>query len=303
MIIKSTSRKDRSFGQLFDYVNREGKTEAPVVFWNLMNSEESDRRGIVREFLDNAEFLPERSNGNSLYHEIVSLKRQPDHDVGQLTQALYDLANFYLERRAPDCLAFGRIHIESEHVHCHLIISANVVQGDRHSLSKFQFSAIQAACERHLKTEYPELIHRFLYGRNRQHQPEKLSHAEIQMERRMGMGPAAKPLSDKARVTAQLTDILSQEITHTSKPLAERLRLAGFTLYRNKAGQPGVIKGKKKYRFYRMGLLEEYERVAADEASFASRKAELVNHAARTSPMRDTMIRDEDFSPDFPSSS
>jgi hypothetical protein len=299
MIIKSKSRKDRSFGQLYDYVNRDGKTDAPVLFWNLMSCDAQDRNGIVGEFLDNADFLPERSNGNALYHEIVSLKRTSQHDLETLTQALYELANHYLERRAPDCLAFGRIHVETEHVHCHLMVSANVLQGGRHSISKFRFGAIQVACERYLKAEYPQLIQNFLYGPSRQHRSDRLSNGEFQLERRLGQ----KPLSDKARVTAQLAAMFAEEITHTTKPLAERLREAGFTLYRNKSGHPGVIKGKKKYRFYRMGLLDAFERVTAEEEAIAARKADLVGYADRTAPVREAMEQDEDFAPRRPLSS
>jgi hypothetical protein len=80
MIIKSLSRKSgfadgkNPFRSLIRYMNRGiEQEEGEAVLWqNFYGSEASLEADILAEFETNAFHLPERKNGNVLYHEILS---------------------------------------------------------------------------------------------------------------------------------------------------------------------------------------------------------------------------------------
>ena len=145
MIIKSMSRKTASFAQLYDYISRKTDTIERIC-WNLGGA--PPRVKVLERFYENARHLPERKNGNILYHEIVSLKRSARTSVDKQRKALLALSHEYLSRRAPQQLAFGRIHIERGHIHCHLMISSNALgQRRRVRLQKRELVEIQREME------------------------------------------------------------------------------------------------------------------------------------------------------------
>jgi len=299
MIIKSLSRKHPSFAQLYEYIT--SKSRHHGLTWNLPVPDPDDEAEVVSHFQQNAAYLHQLHNGNFLFHEIVSIKDTGHLDRLTLIDALEELTQHYLEQRAPNLIAYGRIHQEEGNVHYHLMISSNEVgERSRYRLSKFDFLRIQQDCERYLFDRFPQLPRLQLYARGCSTTPSGPSEREYQRERRLqsDSGRQHRPLSDKARVMAQLMAIFEEDITHLTPPLEQRLATAGFALYISPKGHPGVIKGKKKYRLYRMGLVETYHRVLAREKAIARRKAELSAHAQRTAPVHRLMEREEDFSPD-----
>ena len=139
MIIKSIGRKAASSGgqgrgrspflKLVRYMTRADDAErAQSILWHGfyghagMSNEE-----IVKAFEDNARLLAGRRNGNVLYHEIMSFSagyRLKDDD---LVRAVADIGAEYLRLRAGHQMAFGAVHHDTEHIHLHLMVSANAV--------------------------------------------------------------------------------------------------------------------------------------------------------------------------------
>lgn len=315
MIIKSLSRKNPSFAQLYDYLNREGKTEGEAITWNLATGDPENRPGILDEFFRNSRHLAKRVNGNVLYHEVVSLKRLPEDSIDDLRSALVDLTVHYLENRAPEQLGFGRVHIEDEHVHCHLMISANAIADGRRCLSRREFAAIQRDCERFLSNHYPNLSNPCLYTKARDTPnprpiaPEALNRIRslttaesFQAEIREIIADIG-PSRHEERAKAVLGAILDQEITHLTLPISERFAAAGYEIYLRGTKSHGVIcrdGGNRKYRLRRLGLIDPFLRVQSEEAAFAARREELAAHTIRTGPSREAMELVEDFAPDSP---
>ena len=65
----------------------------------------------------------------------------------------------YLRQRAPEQLAYGVIHLDTDHIHLHLMVSANRVRSaDRVRLSKADFADIQRETERYLLANNVESI-------------------------------------------------------------------------------------------------------------------------------------------------
>ena len=140
MIIKSLSRKSRSFrpgsrgglgpfASLARYMNRGIQEEdGKAVLWhNFYGSEKTREDEIIREFETNSRFLKERANGNILYHEIMSFSRGYELDDERLFRVIADIGQEYLSERAPRQLGYGVIHRDTDHIHLHLMISANQV--------------------------------------------------------------------------------------------------------------------------------------------------------------------------------
>ena len=126
MIIKSLSRKSPSFAQLYDYMNRPGQGDrAGYSFVRNIHAFDPSRDEIIGAFASNASHLRARQGGNILYHEILSIERKGDAADTELREVLYDLAQRYLEERAENLLAYGRLHESDGHFHYHLMISAN----------------------------------------------------------------------------------------------------------------------------------------------------------------------------------
>jgi hypothetical protein len=71
--------------------------------------------------------------------------------------------------RAPKQLAYGVIHRETDHLHLHLMISANEVERrNREWLTKAEFATVQKELEAYVLARYPELGQTLIYGREGQ---------------------------------------------------------------------------------------------------------------------------------------
>lgn len=183
MIIKSLSRKTPSFDQLVNYMLAPEKAQAGIVH-NLPASADTPET-IIDAFSENHAHLPSRANGNALYHEIIALEPNEKLSAKQQATALRQIAIRYLERRAPNQLAFGVIHSETAHVHIHLLISSNgVLSKKRIWMQKANFAEIQKDLEAFQLANFPELGTAQHYDRTRQ----GLKHSNREQSARLRSG-------------------------------------------------------------------------------------------------------------------
>ena len=147
MIIKSLGRKasqggkagqgsagaSRVFGKLIRYMNRgiEEENGKAVLWHNFYGQEGMAEAELHNVFSQNASYLKEHKRGNVLYHEILSFSSEyldRDTRFDELERMVTDIGHEYLRNRAPKQLAYGVIHRETDHLHLHLMISANEVE-------------------------------------------------------------------------------------------------------------------------------------------------------------------------------
>jgi hypothetical protein len=233
MIIKSLSRKARTtsgsihsrsggspFHTLLQYMNRGVLQEdGRAVLWhNLYGGQNSREEEILFEFEKNAKYLPERKNGNVLYHEIISFAAGHSLSKDELCRKIADIGQKYLQERAPNQLAYGVIHQDTQHVHLHLIVSANEIgKRDRVRLSKEEFLKIQKGIELFTLEKYKELSQTPIYSKDRQHDRIKQKNNEQEMKQRTGV-PSKKELLkgklhqifERARNPNELAALLSE---------------------------------------------------------------------------------------------
>ena len=279
MIIKSMARKSPSFSQLISYFHKDSfYRKAPTFSHNLWQGNDPDR--AVEEFEQNATFLPKRANGNYLYHECIVLGACPDVSGAKQERILLDLVQQYVALRCPDQMVYGRMHLDTDHMHFHLCISANAVRGhQRRWLSKARFADIQRHMEKYKLERYPELGTEKYYDLDARRQKReraraeredeaKLSQREIELKKRRG------GLSQKELDRLAILEVFQS--SRSEAELSQRLASLGFSRY-SRGQTEGVIKTAtgRKYRLKTLGL--EHALLTAERRLqvYAERMADL----------------------------
>lgn len=271
MIIKSMSRKEGSFRQLIEYMERD-RGEAAFSH-NLCTGIHGRRDDIIREFEQNAARLRERKNGNALYHEVISLEAGAEIARESMVRILSEIGMEYVSRRAPLQMAFGMVHTDSKHVHLHMCISANDVgKPRRERLSKGAFSDIQKEMDALVRERWAELGQSQIYGRERSAERLKTTSAEQEMKRRRGE-PSRKE-DVKARVRGAF------QTAGSAEELLSLLRAGGLEFYQ-RGKTAGVIDQEtgRRHRLSTLGVEAHYTETVA--RLFGSGRSAETEHQAQ----------------------
>jgi hypothetical protein len=255
MIIKSMARKSKSFGQLLGYIDRPQEV-GPALGHNLTSTVD-DPAALRREFLVNSHLLPERRNGNILYHEVLSFAAADREHLSPTV--LEAITRHYLEIRAPYALAYARAHFNAGNPHVHILLSANnVASRQRLRLSKTRFHAIKREMERYQQQHFPELRHSLVGFDRARDMARAQRRAESERQRR-----GETRLSQKERITRQVQAALSQS-ANGSECYRQLLR-EGLRLYRRgkTVGVEYVASGRR-YRLKTLGLAESFARAQVE---------------------------------------
>lgn len=270
MIIKSMSRKHASFAQLIDYIEGEAKLRSRKysVFHNTY-SRNTDR--LKAEFMENSEHLRYRKNGVYLYHEVISITRTQQIDEDQQKAALKQIVEEYLHHRGKHNLAYAVLHEDTEHLHFHIVMSANEAgERDRTRLSKEKFAEIQTDLEAWVLQKHPELEQQAVFHKNqteaeRQQRKEKKDHEKADKAHLSKAGEELKRRGGKTSIRDEMQEKLADIFTTATDPrhFADLLEKAGFKLYQ-RGQQYGVTDSQgKKYRLNKLGLSEAWEKLEA----------------------------------------
>lgn len=257
MIIKSMSRKAPTFGQLMDYISRGSDQQTGTAFVRNVYAAPHDQSAVVGQFLDNYRFLPERKNGNALYHELVALEPQPHLTKSEIEAALHALAEQYCLQRAPHQLAWGRVHHDTDFPHIHLMISANAVRSDRRvRMDRAYFARVQRDLERWQEEHLPTIKGQTVYARQKERETPLQPIQEGEMVRR------TKTPSQKQQVFETAHTILDE--ASSQQQAEQQLQAAGFELYQR--GQTWGIRdvaSDRRYRLRTLGLQPSFDRLLA----------------------------------------
>lgn len=270
MIIKSLSRKARGsapsggrrgggspFAALTRYMNRGiEEEEGRAVLWhNFFGSDRMTEREIVAEFEANARLLEARKNGNVLYHEILSFSRGYTAQGEVLDRMVADIGQEYLRERAADQLGYGVIHRDTDHVHLHLMISANEAgKSNRVRLSKKEFSEVQKRVEQYAIEHYPDMAQTRVYAQERGKEKLKTDAQEQAMKVRTGLP------SRKEQAKATLHQIFAR--ASSFEELGELAKSAGISFYQRGKSTGVIIKEadgtERRHRLSSLGVEEHY---------------------------------------------
>lgn len=248
MIVKSMARRNKSFEALYEYFTKD--KDAKLFAFNLYSSP-NDKQRVVNEFLQNARFIKSARGKNFLFHEIISLKKSSLEFLEQ-EHILLELAKEYLDKRAKEHLVLSAIHKDKEHLHIHLMISANAIgEKKRKRLSKAQFAHIQQKLESFQNEHYPDLYSRHY---DKSYSNEQIHKGRNEQEIKAKRHAKTKKQSLKER----LLEIF--EKADSQKRFEELLADMGMTLYK-RGSLIGVEFEGKKYRFNTLGIMQNYQAV------------------------------------------
>ena len=246
MIMKSMSRKSKSFSQLYDYLTRD---ENSFTFSRNTYSQSKNKQEFVNEFYENAKHIRKARGKVYMYHEVLSLE-QNELSLERQKEILLDMSEKYLYQRAEDHLAFGVIHEEKENIHVHLMISANEIEGEhRIRLSKKEFFQIQQRLENYKNQKYPELEKSFIYHKEKDLSKDKQNEQELKKRGARGV---------RDEIKSNLSDTFDKATSHTY--LENHLKSLGYEIYTRGKTQ-GIKFHNKNYRFKTLGLESEYKQV------------------------------------------
>ncbi len=265
MILKSLSRKPPTFGQLISYMNKDGNQWS---FTHNLYADGMDFVAIETEFMENYKHLPQRANGNALYHEILTLEQNIPLPEKEQIKILEDLAKRYIKKRAPNCLVYGRIHNDQPHLHLHLLISSNEIKSEKRlRLSKAEFGRIQQNLEAYKIKQYPDLGTRVIYGKERGFH--KTSDREYAFTKRAGK------LSRKQEAKQKIEMAFSQ--SSSFEALEAMLGKDQLSLYqRGSTWGIAVLDSNLRFRLKTLGLEEEFKLMLAQYETLEDRQKELM---------------------------
>lgn len=237
MIIKSMSRKEGSYRQLYDYM-RHGANRKDDKYKFSHNCFGRKREDIINEFEEQGVRLTKRKNGVYLYHEIISISRSKTLSEEKQKEILAEIVRKYVNDRAVNNLVCGYMHDEKDNnLHFHLMISSNEVgKSKRHSLRKKQFDTIKSDLEKRVLENHPELEQKQLISKKNSYKDDK---------------EAFKDALQSIFSMSQSQEQLHQHLNDHN--FAYKIRGNTITFI-NKENQ-------KRHRLKTLGILEDYEKM------------------------------------------
>jgi len=246
MIIKSMSRKSKSFSQLYDYLTRD---KSSFTFSRNTYANSNNKKEFVNEFYSNAKHIREARGKVYMYHEVLSLEAN-ELSLDKQKEILLDMADKYLYQRAQDHLAFGVVHEDKNNMHLHLMISANEIEGEKRvRLSKQDFSAIQQKMENYKNQKYKELSPSFMYHKQKELSKEKQNEQELKNR-------GAKSVKDEIKEELKKTFAKATSSTYVEN----HLNCIGYKMY-TRGNTKGITYKNKNYRLKTLGLEKEYKQL------------------------------------------
>lgn len=246
MIIKSMSRKSKTFSQLYSYLTRD---KSSFTFSRNTYNNSQKKKEIIKEFYTNAQHLKKARGTVYMYHEVLSLEKNNLSPEKQ-KEILQGLAEKYLSQRANNHLAFWVIHEEKNNIHVHLMISANEIEWERRiRLSKKEFSQIQKELENYKNQKYKELNQSSLYQNKKDLWNDKQKEQEL-----------------KNRGVKSIRDTIKEELEKTfnnatsNTYLKNHLQSLGYEIYTRGKTQGIKFQGKS-YRLKTLGLNTKYKQL------------------------------------------
>jgi hypothetical protein len=240
MILKNLTRKKTGTRQLvryiFRYLLQEEKTggamNLPISrpFIIKHNIRSSTVEGFIKEFEQNLrQRKHKRSDQTIIHHTILSWSQQ---DTRHITDTmLRRIARKFIQLRGENNLYVGTKHIDRSHIHLHIAVSGNQLNGKSSRLSQKQFAALKKRMDTFQKEQYPQLIHSLpRHGHSlEKYQMERVPKIPIQQK---------QELSKKdADAMAELAVIRKQITQKEKEPGREREILVGSPINNSLVGE------------------------------------------------------------------
>lgn len=140
---------------IFKYIHQE-KREAQAPFIIRHNVRSTDVRGFTKEFTENAaRRVHARRDQTLIHHTILSWSNKDREKI--TPEMIRRMASQYIRLRGENNLYVGAIHTDRDHIHLHLAMSGNQINGLSSRISQRQFFDLKCSLDAFQRELYPEL--------------------------------------------------------------------------------------------------------------------------------------------------
>ncbi len=257
MIIKSMSRKHRTFSQLYHYM-KDGSSRSSEYDYFSHNIYSRKDQDIIDEFVTNSRKVKARKNGNYLFHEVIAITKSKQLTLEQEKERLFDIVRNYVDMRCKNNLVAGYMHDEKDiNVHFHLMISSNELDAFKNQrLTKFDFDKAKKQLERYVIEKHPELEQDIIMNAKAEQKKSRESNKAAEVKRKGGR------LEKKEHMVKTLNSIFANSCSMDD--YFKQLEQQNFEMY-NRGSAIGFINKTdgKKYRLKTLALEEQFKKVDA----------------------------------------
>ena len=248
MILKSLSRRSKSFAKLIDYIlqyqSLEARKEDSFVITQHLKGK--SKEAWTKEFIRNEhERLHYRASPVTMYHTIISFHSR---SYGSITKnMLVDITRKYLQLRGDGILAMASAHMDKKNVHIHLIEgSVDVFFHRSCRMNKSFFQNIKLELQKYYLDKFPMLVHsRIDHGKSKS---KKISENEFHLKK------AGKQTVEKEVILNTINYEFEQ--AQSKQEFYKILKNKGIEVY-ERYGKPYGVIGSRKYRFSTLGFDKE----------------------------------------------
>ncbi len=200
--------------------------------------------GFIREMEQNEKGrIHKRSDQTGIHHTIISWSNK---DKELVTEAkLRDMAKEYIRLRGENNIYVGSVHLDRQHTHLHIAMSATQLDGKSSRISKKEFEDVKVKLQEYQKQKYPELSHSLPeHGRSKKQEKTKYEKHDIKRNERA---------VDKNLIHECLETAYPQ--ASSTQHFLSLLKEHGYSAY-YRAGRLTGIQSEQglKFRFSRLGV-------------------------------------------------
>src|SRR5258706_266822 len=258
MLVKVKLLKKPAFRKVLDYILNDKDRlldkngESFVITKNLYGR---SIEGWEKQLKENEMHrLHKRSNSVYLSHEILSWHREDAKNISLEKMEL--MAREYIRLRNSKGIFVAVPHFDKEHLHVHLLVSGvEYKSGKVMRLSKIKLSKLKQEIEQYQKAKFPELSKSIVAYEKKKTLPKK-TEKEYQFKYRTGRE------TEKEKVIAKIKDCYNK--ANSKEFFFKLLNQYGLKTYERAGKITGVVFGKYKFRFKRLGFddikLEELDK-------------------------------------------
>ena len=186
-----------------------------------------------------------RTDSAYIKHEILSWHRD---DAKNITLAkMEEMAREYIKRRNPKGLYVAVPHFDKDHYHIHVCASGVDKTGKSLRLSKVELRKLKKDIQQYQIEKFPELSKSIVNHDKKEKSP--VSEKEYQFKLRTGRQ------SDKEQILGILKTCY--KASNSKEDFYLKLKECGVNSYKRGGKTTGIIFGKHKFRFNRLGYTEE----------------------------------------------
>jgi len=255
MIIKSMSRKHRTFSQLYHYM-KDGSSRSSEYDYFSHNIYSRRDQDIINEFVANSRKVKARKNGNYLFHEVIAITKSKQLTLEQEKERLFDIVRNYVDMRCKNNLVAGYMHDEKDiNVHFHLMISSNELDAFKNQrLTKFDFDKAKKQLERYVIEKHPELEQDIIMNAKAEQKKSRESNKAAEVKRKGGR------LEKKEHMVKTLNSIFANSCSMDD--YFTQLEQQNIEMY-NRGSAIGFVNKTdgKKYRLKTLALEEQFKQV------------------------------------------